>query len=223
MHPFDTIKRSNRKTLGIKVTKDGCVVMLAPWHCSESRIIAFAEDKKQWIERAKLRLETAKQQFPEPRFTEGEYFPFLGERYQIIFRDNIAGLLLFDAAFIMPPGQTAMTRHRIKSWLIIQAKSLIPARTAALAASLNLSCRSIKVSNAKRRWGSCAASGNLNFSWRLVMCPAAVIDYVILHELSHFAEMNHSPRFWQRVESICPDYRIHERWLKQNHLALNIL
>lgn len=74
----------------------------------------------------------------------------------------------------------------------------------------------ITVRDQKTRWGSCSAKGNLNFNWRLVLAPEAVLDYVVVHELAHRKEMNHSERFWSQVEDVMPDYRSHRLWLKEN-------
>jgi predicted metal-dependent hydrolase len=74
----------------------------------------------------------------------------------------------------------------------------------------------VRITSARTRWGSCAAKGTVNFSWRLAMTPPEVMDYVIVHELAHLAELNHSARFWQRVSQIVPDHRLHRRWLRDN-------
>ena len=74
----------------------------------------------------------------------------------------------------------------------------------------------IAIKAAKTRWGSCSAQGNLNFHWKLILMPPAILDYVVVHELAHRIEMNHSPRFWTQVERILPDYRERRRWLKEN-------
>jgi predicted metal-dependent hydrolase len=74
----------------------------------------------------------------------------------------------------------------------------------------------VRISSARSRWGSCSAKGTISFSWRLAMMPPAVIDYVIVHELVHLAEMNHSVRFWRRVAEVVPDHRQHRRWLREN-------
>ena len=80
----------------------------------------------------------------------------------------------------------------------------------------------MKITDARTRWGSCSTRGSLNFSWRLVMAPPAVIDYVILHELAHLKIHNHSSNFWSRVAQLVPDYREHKKWLEQNGHLLAI-
>ncbi|MCE7860862.1 MAG: M48 family peptidase [Chloroflexi bacterium CFX2] len=82
--------------------------------------------------------------------------------------------------------------------------------------------RRVRVNSAKTRWGSCAADGTINFTWRLVMAPPEVIDYVVLHELAHLKIKNHSPRFWKLVESLCPDFKRLRKWLRENGEKLNL-
>ena len=74
----------------------------------------------------------------------------------------------------------------------------------------------ITIRDQKTRWGSCSAKGTLSFNWRLMLAPPAVLDYVVVHELCHLTHMDHSPAFWQAVAAVCPDYRIHRKWLKEH-------
>ena len=89
-------------------------------------------------------------------------------------------------------------------------------RTVLYAERMQVSYGRITIRDQKTRWGSCSAAGNLNFNWRLVMAPGEVLDYVVIHELAHRREMNHSAAFWNIVESEMPDYRRHREWLKKN-------
>ena len=108
-------------------------------------------------------------------------------------------------------------------WYRQQALQKISERVRFYYAITNLKYHKIKISNAKKRWGSCSSQGNLNFSWRLIMAPLEVIDYVVVHELVHLEEKNHANRFWNKVEKILPDYKIQKKWLKENghNLKLN--
>ena len=74
----------------------------------------------------------------------------------------------------------------------------------------------VKINSARKRWGSCGVKGTINFSWRLALAPLPVIDYVVVHELAHLVERNHSARFWRRVAQVIPDHQLHRRWLRQN-------
>lgn len=97
-----------------------------------------------------------------------------------------------------------------------RARSVIPARVAAFAPLVGVSCGRISIRSQHSRWGSCSSKGNLNFNCLLLLAPMEVLDYVVVHELCHRLEMNHSPRFWAQVERVLPDYKTARTWLKQN-------
>ena len=101
-------------------------------------------------------------------------------------------------------------------WFRYQARLLINERVLILSEKLKLSYNNVLIKDQKTRWGSCSEQKNLNFNWRLVMAPLPVLDYVVVHELMHLLELNHSKRFWALVESVCPDYKVHREWLKTN-------
>ena len=106
-----------------------------------------------------------------------------------------------------------LTMEEIRA-LADEAMKVIPERTARLAALAGVQYGRITIRNQKTRWGSCSSKGNLNFNCLLMLAPLEVLDYVIVHELCHRKEMNHSPRFWAEVAKIDPDYKKHEKWLK---------
>ena len=101
-----------------------------------------------------------------------------------------------------------------------QAMDVIPERVARYASVLGVTYGRITIRNQRTRWGSCSATGNLNFNCLLMLLPADVVDYVVVHELCHRKEMNHSDAFWAEVEKFCPDYRVHRKWLKENGSGL---
>ena len=101
-----------------------------------------------------------------------------------------------------------------------QAKEILPSKVAHYESLMDVASAQVKISGAKTRWGSCSSKGNLNFSWRLMLADDNLIDYVVVHELAHLREMNHSPRFWAVVAQVMPDYKARQRKLKalQSHL-----
>jgi predicted metal-dependent hydrolase len=111
-------------------------------------------------------------------------------------------------------------RPAIERVLRAVAASELPARIAELAARHGSTVRKVSIRNQRSRWGSCSRRGAISLNWRLVQAPPAVLDYVIVHELMHLREMNHSARFWALVEAVCPDFRDSERWLKAHGPSL---
>jgi predicted metal-dependent hydrolase len=97
-----------------------------------------------------------------------------------------------------------------------QAKKIIIPRVEDIARKLRINYNKIRITSATTRWGSCNSQGNVNFSWRLIMAPPIVIDYVIIHEFCHLFEFNHSHKFWELVEKIMPDYKLQKKWLSDN-------
>ena len=101
-----------------------------------------------------------------------------------------------------------------------EASEKLPERVRFFAGKMGVTCGRITIRSQRTRWGSCSAKGNLNFNCLLMLCPEEVRDYVVIHELCHRKELNHSTAFWSEVEQYCPDYRIHRKWLKDNGAAL---
>ena len=101
-----------------------------------------------------------------------------------------------------------------------KAAEVLPEKVSRFAQQLGVSYGRITIRSQRTRWGSCSAKGNLNFNCLLMLCPEEVQDYVVIHELCHRKEMNHSTAFWAEVERHCPDYRIHRKWLKDNGTSL---
>lgn len=100
-----------------------------------------------------------------------------------------------------------------------RAKEILLERVACFAPVMGVTVNRITIREQKTRWGSCSSKGNLNFNWKLILMPEEILDYVVVHELAHLIEMNHSPAFWQQVEQVLPDYRKRRAWLKQNGIA----
>ena len=117
---------------------------------------------------------------------------------------------------------SAVQRTALENRYKEAARSYIPKRVAYYHAMTGGDYRRIAIRDQKTRWGSCSGRGTLSFNWRLMLAPPAVLDYVVVHELCHLTHMDHSPAFWQAVESVCPDYRNLRKWLKEhgNELVL---
>ncbi len=195
----------------LQVNRMGEVIVRAPVHISEETIRRFVEKHENWI-RQKI---SAARQNPTPEFKAGELFYYLGEPYPLQFGDSGSHSIKFDRAFIVAKELQDKAKELLIAWLQRQALKYLNQRTPELAAGHGLQYRKLRLNDAKTNWGSCSSLGYLNFNWRLIQCPPPVIDYIIVHELAHLVEMNHSPRFWDQVARMCPNYLEHKAWLRR--------
>ncbi len=120
----------------------------------------------------------------------------------------------------VPAGGKDAAEVAITSFLKNKATKLIPDRVTTLSTRLGKKPAKVSIRSQKSRWGSCSSRGTLSFNWRLVMVPPEILDYVILHELVHLEEPNHSPRFWQKLAASDPECQQHRRWLRENQSYL---
>jgi len=220
MHEYKLI-RSKRKTVAIHITKHGTVEVRAPKDVPKSYIDGIVCEKDKWIEKHRLVMERRIEGKDKFRLSYGDTVMFLGEECSIIAKDG--GHAGFDGeCFYVPPG---LSDNEIKAAIVriykMLAKQIMPQRVALFAQRMNVNPSSVKVNSAKTRWGSCSGKNAINFSWYLIMAPGNIVDYIVVHELAHITQHNHSERFWGIVESVIPDYkeRQHELKLLQERLA----
>lgn len=208
-----TILRSKRKTLVLRVLDSHNVEVRAPEHLPDSKIHEFVESHRDWI--LKKQTEIATKLSNRKYFTDSGLFYVLGRAYPLIIKPLSHPPLWFDgSSFTLSKTHQAKTKDLFMAWYKKQAGGLIKAKTESLAKQHNFKFKSIKIGNAKSRWGSCSGKNNLSFSLRLIMAPIPVVDYVIVHELVHTVHHNHSKSFWNQVSKYCPNYKVERSWLK---------
>jgi len=210
---IDKIIRSSRKSLSIAVTNDGEVVVRTPRFLSEETIYGMVKSKSAWIKRKKAEAESRK--VPPHKFLQGEQFLFLGRSYPLLLVDRV-GISVDLADNLVISCVKKDIKALLIHWYRSRAEEEIGKRCLFYSEIIRLKPGAVKISGAMKRWGSCSSRGSLNFAWRLVMAPVEVIDYVVVHELVHLEEMNHSWRFWKKVASVMPDYERRRRWLSEN-------
>lgn len=216
------IIRSKRKTIELEVKGDACLIVRAPYRVTDEAIKRFVTEKKRWIEqKQKLAIEKNLQR-PKRAFINGEDFLYLGEAYKLKIVDKLTQPLVFKNGFMLSKRYVDNASAVFIKWYREEAQRKITERVALCSAMAGLRYRRINITSAQHRWGSCGQYGSLNFSWRLIMAPLKVIDYVVVHEVAHLAEKNHSKRFWGKVAILCPDYVKHEIWLKENGHLLTL-
>lgn len=213
--------RSKRKTLALQVTPDASLIIRAPERTSLETIQKAVLKKLPWIlEKQSLARATYRQPV-EREFVNGEGFLYLGEWYKLYVVEGSGTPLVFNSKeFWLSKKYLSEARQRFEEWYKDEAFDVINRRAKRFAEVAGINYATITITSAKKRWGSCGPKGTLNFSWRLIMAPLSVIDYVIVHELVHFEERNHSTRFWQKVRVLLPHYQQARDWLQNNHYLL---
>jgi hypothetical protein len=220
---IDRIIHSHRKTIALVIEPDGSLTVRAPLRTSRALIERLVHEKASWIQEKQAWVQSHPNSPGRKSYTHGELFYFLGEKIplEIVAGQNPA-LQLKEGRFLLDRRSLPRAEKVFTDWYRRQARSVIAVRLADIAAAFGFTYHSLRISSARRRWGSCGAKGTLNFSWRLVMAPLPVIDYVILHELVHLEIRNHSPLFWQRLGQLMPDYKQRVAWLKANGQQLSV-
>lgn len=207
-----TIRRSNRaRRLSMRMLPGKGLEVVLPRGFSLREAAAFVRREQRWVLKALDRPTPAPG--PVVEISDGASLPYLGETLTLridpgrtrVRRDG--DVLLVPATVLLPA---------VEAWYRAAARTVLRERAEAYAELLGVSFRRMAIKDTRSRWGSCSSKGNLNFSWRLMLAPREVMDYVVAHEVAHLRELNHSPAYWTIVESICPDYRTHRAWLRTN-------
>lgn len=210
---------SKRRTLTITVERDRSIVVKAPEGVTPEKIREVVESRKLWLFE-KTRHAQKYRPLPHPPGKEmvtGESMPYLGRQYRIELVDS-GGEIRFEQRFLVPRA-LADKSAAFRAWFMARAEEKILPRVALHAKNLGVTCKATKIGNGKYRWGSCTPSDNVILNWRLIKAPMFVIDYVVVHELAHLIEPNHTPRFWNIVKAQAPSMEKAKAWL-QKHGAL---
>jgi predicted metal-dependent hydrolase len=215
---IDEMIFSKRRTIELRITTDGKLVVRAPKRASREFIERAVAKKEAWILR---KLQSIKRVEPK-QYIAGEQFPFLGKLYNLRLTDDIGKKLSLVDEFVLNSSLAGQAKILLQRWYRKEAKKIIPERVQNFAEQYGFIYRKITITSAQKRWGSCTSRGSVNFSWRLIMAPQEVIDYVIVHELSHLTHLNHSKQFWHKVQTIMPNFKEQRQWLKANGPLLNL-
>lgn len=214
------LKRVRRRSIGFLVGPEGLSVSAPRW-VTQRDIEAALHEKSTWILRklAEQQERAQRQQDAKVDWRDGTSIPFLGETVIVVLDARATGAVLNTDADSLP-GVPRLTLHvglphtagaeqirdAVQSWLQRQARRVFQERVTHFAQQLRVSCTRLSLSSAQTRWGSASADGSIRLNWRLIHFALPTIDYVVTHELAHLREMNHSPRFWDVVRSVLPDY-----------------
>lgn len=217
--------RARRLRLLVRPTTErdtGGLEVVVPRGVGLARVEAVLREKESWIIGTLQRVAEETARSAPPPLTDGRVLPFAGREIWLKvvsgapagrFRAALVGDVL---TLTVAACEQEVIRNALEAWYRRQAKVVFAERLVACNAAYGFTYGRVSIKEQKSRWGSCSRQGNLNFNWRLLLAPLAVLDYVVTHELAHLKEMNHAPRFWQLVARGCPDYLAHRRWLRQH-------
>ncbi|MFN7051944.1 MAG: M48 family metallopeptidase [Gemmobacter sp.] len=210
-----TLRRSARaRRFSLRVSRlDGRVTLSVPLRAREAEALAFAHAQEAWLRRALAAV---------PQGTAirwGAAFPLEGRLLQLA--PGPGRVIRVEGDSLLVPGDAAQLPRRLAAFVKLRARDRLAAACDHYAAALGRRYSSLALRDTRSRWGSCTHDGRLMFSWRLILAPPPVLDYVAAHEVAHLAQMNHSPAFWAEVARLMPDYEPHRRWLKAEGQALH--
>lgn len=215
--PVEIRRSANARRLSLRVSRlDGRARVTAPVRCREDAILSFLDDHADW-------LAAAVERAPRPQvIADGGAVPFRGRMMRLVSAPGRRGVSVdWESASITIGGAAETLGGRATVWLKEQARARLHERSQVHSAALGARFTSITIRDTRSRWGSCSSTGALSYSWRLILAPDAVLDYVAAHEAAHLREMNHSPRFWALVEQRRPDWRTHRAWLREHGADLH--
>jgi predicted metal-dependent hydrolase len=207
-----TFKRhASARRFTLRMTRDGAgFVMTLPRRASMVEARAFALKSEAWMLRA------LSKRVQRTEIADGATIMLRGVEHTIAATGKVRGHVVLDAGarVLHVPGTAAHLRRRLVDWLKAEAAHDLDVASTKYAIAMGTRFRKLTVRDQKSRWGSCSSDGVLSYSWRLILAPPLVLDYVAAHEVAHLREMNHSTRFWRLVLSHCPDSRSAKTWLK---------
>jgi len=222
------IKRGKRKkTLAINITPAAQVIVLAPEFLSREEIGKIVRKKARWILKKQEFFKALEVLYPKKEFVSGEQILYLGHKYRLKVKESekqcsgepeLVGRRIYIsvAKNLNPESREKTIKDTLINWYFSKAEQIIKSRVNRYSKILNVKPKDIKIKNQKKRWGSCSSNGILRFNWRVAIAPISIIDYIVVHELSHLKIKNHSPDFWRFVSLALPDYQERRNWLKNN-------
>ena len=219
-------RRKRKKTISLQIDTDLRITVYAPSFTPAEEISRFVEEKRNWIDKSLRRQSLLNEGRRQRCYTSGELFYYLGRAYPLeAYYDPLEdrGVTLRNECFFLNcPDEQSMRKYYFVCWYKDRAMHHISRRLEHYSSMLGLAHGGFRITSAERRWGSCSERNRLAFSFRLIMAPPEVIDYVVVHELAHILQKNHSSKFWDLVLEVLPDYRMHRRWLRDNEYRFNL-
>lgn len=218
--PVRVVDNPRATRLTLRIVPGGQALRLTtPPHVSDSQIDAFLDRNRTWVETRIARL-------PETvELRDGVTISFLGVGHEIVFVDKLRGVVepvqINGNPVLRIPGEGPSRGRKLLAFMKKEARDRLDKAVNRHATAIGVRPRAIRITDTASRWGSCSTTRTLSFSWRIVMAPPEVLDYLAAHEVAHLQEMNHGNAFWELVQMLCPDMEQHKAWLRQNGPVLH--
>jgi hypothetical protein len=220
--PVTVVENARATRLTLRIVPGGKSLRVTiPPYVSDSQVDHFIARNRNWVA---VRLE----RLPEPVVAKpGATIPYLGVDHKIVHSRRLRGIVetgqFAGKPSLIVPGEPEGVGRKVASFLRRQARKELDAAVSRHCLALGVRAKTIRITDTTTRWGSCSTTRTLSFSWRIVMAPPEVLDYLAAHEVAHLREMNHSPKFWALVRKLCPQMDKHKAWLKRNGARLHAI
>ena len=211
------LRSARRSTMQITVERNGDLVLCAPPTADEAALRAFVRAKRFWIYTKLAEKDRLKREVPRKEFVGGEGFLYLGRSHRLrLVDEQDVPLKLAAGRFCLRRNALHAAREHFIRWYSQRAGTWLSSRVADYRSRMAVDPAGVKVKDLGYRWGSCGKGEWLYFHWKAILLPARIAEYVVVHEIAHLHERNHTPTFWLRVERAMPDYAQRKAWLAEH-------
>jgi predicted metal-dependent hydrolase len=220
-----TLRRSFKaRRVRLEVRQQTGLTVIVPRSYPISQLYGLLKSKERWISRNLARFNQLELLSAPKELRNGDSIPYLGRELELVQQESHHGdsIALMGNKLALRPDlfNNGLLELALEQWYRSEAARLITEKTTKVSSDMGINYKRIVIRGQKTRWGSCSHKKNISFNWKLIMAPEPVVEYVIIHELIHLKEMNHSKRFWELVAQYCPDWQQHKKWLKQHEADL---
>lgn len=197
--------------------RDGKLTILALKGTPSDTLRRFVHEKRFWIYKKLAQKDVLRSPQISKEFVNGEGFPYLGRSYRLrIVERQDQPIKLIKGCLCLRRSDLPEAKNHLVAWYIDHARPWIAHRIAEYVARLGKQPSGLEIRDLGIRWGSCGKSGSLNIHWATILLPPSIVEYVVVHELVHLVEPNHTPEYWIRLERVLPDYESRKKWLAEN-------
>jgi len=216
----DLIVRTYRRSLSLTITKDARLVVHAPKKLNMNDIMKYIIEKEKWIVQKQKEIQT-RLSINKDVISYSEFL-FLGKKYKLEYMNGIKKIELTEKSIIVPNMCFEDIYPKLIKWYVVNAKKILKERLEYFADLMQIDYATVTINNTKSRWGSCDINRNIKLNFRLIMLPHKIIDFVLIHELSHIIEFNHSKNFYKVISTIMPSYKLQQKNLKEYDYLLSL-